>query len=372
MLSVVAVGAWLFLGRQPDASTLATEVEAAGPSPASKEKIRVADAARAELMTRAQLWRPPPIPTQRASFRNLNLEKVSCRFKVSELGGTSPKFDCVLDTGEEVRIKYGNGPEVPAEAAATRLLSALGFGADSITLVERLRCYGCPEEPFSTMRAVEVAHAEGLFKRVIDADDYEDFQWVGLERKFDARPIETERLEGWSFFELDTVNERQGGAPRTHVDATRVVAVLLAHWDNKSENQRLVCLSSESTDANRCRRPFLILQDVGATFGPTKMDLAAWERVPIWEDRGQCIVSMRDLPFEGATFGRATITEAGRRFAADRLSQISDAQLGELFESARFGHKRGLLTPTNEVGDWVRVFKAKVRAISDGPPCPAV
>jgi hypothetical protein len=369
ILSAAAVGAWISRDREPGDSTLASREQQHEPARASKEKVTVSVETRAMLLTRAHLWREPDVPIDRASFRHLNLEEVTCHFKVSNLGGTSPKFDCVLDSGEEIRVKYGNGPEVPAEAAATRLLRTLGFGADNITLVRRLRCYGCPEEPFSTVRAVEVIRAEPLLERVIDDDDYEDFEWVALERKFDAAPIETEHLEGWSFFELDTVDEQRGGAPRAHIDALRLVAVLLAHWDNKSENQRLVCLGKASAD-DPCDRPFLLLQDVGATFGPNKVDLDAWSRVPLWEDRAQCTVSMRELPFDGATFGRATITERGRRFIADRISQLSEAQLADLFESARFSQKRGFFAPTHDVADWVRVFKAKVQAITDGPPCP--
>ena len=171
-------------------------------------------------------------------------------------------------------------------------------------------------------------------------------------------------------FELDTVDERRGGAPRAHVDALRLIAVLLAHWDNKSENQRLVCLDKDS-EGDACARPFLLLQDVGATFGPTKMDLDAWQKVPMWGDRAACTVTMKQLPFDGATFGTATITERGRRFAADLLSQLSDAQLTELFESARFSEKRGLFSPVYAVADWVRAFRVKAKAISDGPPCPS-
>jgi hypothetical protein len=72
---------------------------------------------------------------------------LDCHFQLSDLGGTTPKFRCALDDGSEVRVKYGFGSEIPAEAAATRLLAVLGFGADRVTLVERLRCYGCPREP---------------------------------------------------------------------------------------------------------------------------------------------------------------------------------------------------------------------------------
>lgn len=336
-----------------------------------KDKRTVSDAERAELLTRARLWRQPPVAISRASMMGDTIDEVTCRFKISELGGTTPKFDCELESGEEIRIKYGNGPEVPAEAAATRLLKALGFAADDITIVRTLRCYGCPKEPFSIMKAVDITQAETLYKKMVDYDELEQFEWVALERKFEARPVETEKLEGWAFFELETIDPAKGGAPRAHVDALRVLSVLLAHWDNKTENQRLVCLSRDWPEGTRCVEPFLVLQDVGATFGPTKLDLKAWEQVPVWENRAACTLSMRDLPFEGATFGQATVTEAGRRFIGNLLSQLSDQQLAELFTHARFAEKRGVFTPTSAVSDWVRAFKTKVRSITDGPRCPS-
>jgi hypothetical protein len=339
--------------------------------PLSRDKRTVSEDARGELLKRAQVWRQPRTPIALASLRGATVDEVSCRFKVSDLGGTTPKFDCVLDTGEQVRIKYGNGPEIPAEAAATRLLTTLGFLADEITLVRKLRCYGCPKEPFSVMKAVEVTRAEPIYKQVVNFDEFEDFEWVGLERKFNARPVESENIEGWSFFELDTIDPGRGGAPRAHIDALRMIAVLLAHWDNKSENQRIVCLAENWREDTPCPSPFLLLQDVGATFGPTKFDLAKWKQVPMWDDRDTCTVSMRHLPFEGATFGQASVTEAGRQLTLELLTALSDRQLAELFELARFGEKRGVLTPVSSIDEWVETLKLKVRAISDGPPCPS-
>ena len=376
LAGLVATVLWVFATRDDEApaeliqQVEASPVEAESSEPVYDDDREVSEKERAALIRRAQVWRAPRTPISRASFANLNLDALECKFKVTEVGGTTPKFDCEVENGEEVRIKYGNGPEIPAETAATRLLSALGFGADRVTIVQRVRCYGCPEEPFSTLKALELTRSDALYKRVVDHSEYEDFEWVVLERKFNARPIETDQLEGWSFFELDTIKEAEGGAPRAHVDGLRLLAVLLAHWDNKAENQRLVCLAAEWPKDTDCPSPFLLLQDVGATFGPTKMDFQEWQKTAMWDHRAGCVVSMRSMPFEGATFGQATVSEKGRRFLADLLNQLSDDQLTDLFEGARFGDKRGVFNPVAPVADWVRVFKEKRQAISDGPPCP--
>jgi hypothetical protein len=374
VITVVAA-ATLWLARDRfgggSADIAEAEVEASSREPLSADKRKVSNEERATTIARAQVWRTPAVPIARSGFSGAEIIKtLSCKFKLTELGGTTPKFDCIVEDGQEIRIKYGKGPEIPAELAATRLLRALGFGADDVTLIEKLRCYGCPEEPFSTMKVVEVTGAEPVYRTVIDYDEFEEFEWVALERKFNARPIETEKLEGWSFFELDSVDATKGGAPRAHVDALRLLAVFIAHWDNKSENQRIVCLSREWSKTSPCAKPFLLLQDVGATFGPAKVDLEAWEKSAIWADRPPCRISMRDLPYNGATFTDVQVTEAGRQFAGKLLSELSDRQISELFSGARFDQKRGIFSAAKPVGDWVRAFKAKVQAITDGSACP--
>ena len=107
-----------------------------------------------------------------------------------------------------------------------------------------------------TTKVVEATGTQPLYERVADDDDYEEFEWVAVEQKFAARPIETEKEKGWAFFELDAVDPSKGGAPRAHVDALRLLAVFLAHWDNKPENQRLVCLSKTWPEGTTCREPF--------------------------------------------------------------------------------------------------------------------
>jgi hypothetical protein len=349
-----------------------TKDSAKADKPLHDDTRKVSMEARNEALTRAQVWRQPATPVGNASFAHdpSAPTDISCKFKIAKLGGTTPKFDCELPNGEEIRIKYGKGPEIPAEAGTTRLLRALGFGADHVTLIERLKCFGCPEEPFSTMKAVEVTRAESLYERVVDYNKFEDFDWVALERKFEARPIETERAEGWAFFELKTIDPARGGAPRAHVDALRLLAVFLVHWDNKPENQRLVCTTKNWKEGTPCPEPFALVQDTGATWGPVKVDLEGWEKAPIWDNRATCHTSMRDFPYDGATFEAVQVTEGGRQMLGKLLAQLTDAQLRELFSAARFDKRRGIFTTSRPVSEWVRVFKARVRQITEGPACP--
>ncbi|HSJ42494.1 MAG TPA: hypothetical protein VK955_15790 [Xanthobacteraceae bacterium] len=328
---------------------------------------------RVAALTRATVWQaPPPIKKALLAGEPNQPREISCTFLISQLGGTAPKFDCRLPSGKRLRVKYGSSPEVPSEVASSRLLHALGFGADNVMLVEKLRCYGCPAEPFVTMTALGLAGMEKLYGKVMDPKSFKDFDWAAIEHKHWGRPIETQEVEGWAFFELGLIDPGKGGAPRAHVDALRLLAVFLAHWDNKSENQRLVCLSEQDwADGQQCSRPYAMLQDLGSAWGPRKVDLAKWEQAPIWADRNSCSVSMDALPYHGATFTPVKISEAGRTHLGGLLSQLTDLQLDDLFRGARFDHSTGLVgLHASPIHEWVRVFKQKVSAITSGPPCP--
>jgi hypothetical protein len=335
----------------------------------------VDEAERADALSRAQVWRRPSAPISSAYLGQepSTPRDIDCTFTLKPPSGTTPKFDCVVDGGKEIRVKYGIGAELHAEAAATRLLRALGFGADSVTLVERLRCFGCPKEPFTTAKIVAAMHVEDLYTRIADEQSDETFPWVAVERRFPFPAIEVaEEQGGWAFYELDKVDATKGGAPRTHVDALRLLAVFLAHWDNKSDNQRLVCLTQNWAAGTPCSEPFLLLHDLGSTFGPRKVDLDDWERAPIWSDRATCTITMRDLPAGGATFGSARVSEEGRLFFSRLLASLTDRQLLDLFSGARFDRRRGPLTPQWSADEWARAFKVRRDAIAQGPACPQV
>jgi hypothetical protein len=353
-----------------------TTAEPAKADPTKKpaKSKKVSDEERLDALSRATVWQAPRQPVSKAQLGSdpQQPQSIECTFLVDEIGGTAPKFDCQLESGERLRVKYGRSPEIPSEVAAARLLHALGFGADNVMMVEKLRCYGCPAEPFITMRTLGLAGAHELYGKVMNKDSYKDFEWVAVERKHWGRAIETETIEGWAMFELDLIDQKKGGAPKAHVDALRLLAVLIAHWDNKSENQRLVCLSeADWPDGGKCSRPLAMLQDIGGAFGPRKVDLEEWEKAPIWGDRASCIATMDHLPYQGATFKPVKITEAGRQHLGGLLAQLSDEQVTALFSGARFDQSKGIIGfKSTPIPEWVRVFKQKVRQITDGPACP--
>ena len=255
-------------------------------------------------------------------------ETVTCRFVDKKMGGSTPKFTCALAPEDDVKVKYGrdNG-ETYAEVAATRLLWALGFPADREYPV-RVVCLGCPRDPARSHD---------------DRRDQVVFDPATIERKMAGRAIETSPDSGWSWPELDLSDEASGGAPREHRDALKLLAVLLQHTDSKPAQQRLVCVSDQSDDVREaCRQPVMMVTDLGMTFGHANVfnrngvgsaNFSEWAGADIWLDRVRCI---GNLPKSATgTLGNPPISEEGRRFLADLLSQLSDQQLQDLFESAR-------------------------------------
>jgi hypothetical protein len=105
-----------------------------------------------------------------------------------------------------------------------------------------------------------------------------------------------------------------------------------------------------------------MIQDTGSEFGPKKMDLDNWKSRPVWSgDRAQCVLSMKQMPYNGGTFADVIISEGGRRLLAERLRQLTERQISELFTVGGM----------ENVPEWVSVFHDKVRQIVERPICPA-
>jgi hypothetical protein len=335
---------------------------------------------RDEALAAARVWNAPPVAIDQANLRDNPADaasiqadqEIACRFTTQKVSGTTPKFYCELPGGEVVKVKYGTGnPELRAEVAATRLLIALGFGADHVYVVKRVRCAGCPVFPFQSLKCLQkTGMKSACFAGGINYNRVVNFETAVVERKVEGEKIEGTPDQGWAWFELDKIDPSRGGSPVAEVDALRLMAVLLAHWDNKAENQRLVCPTGSKAPDGTCSRPLAIMQDLGATFGPVKVDLNNWRRYRVWADGKTCTVSMKSLPFRGATFPERRISEEGRLLLLGWLEQLSDQQMRDLFKGSRMTHFDQVTAAARNADVWVEAFREKVQQIREGGPCP--
>jgi hypothetical protein len=318
------------------------------------------------VVTRARVWRPTDIasmdlrvgPQEPGAFAPG--ATITCTYLDKKMSGASPKFACRLPDGDEVKVKYGgeNG-EVYAEVASSRLLWALGFGADHMYSV-RVICRGCPETHGSIRRE------NG--DRIIDP--------AAVERKIAGREL----AQKWDWQDLELIDEKAGGASRAHVDAFKLLAVLLQHSDNKALNQRIVCADA-SDDRTDCQVPLIMIQDLGVTFGRANMlnqqprgsvNFAEWSSLPIWRDPQKCVGRLSSS-WTG-TLKDPVVSEEGRRFLANLLSQLSDEQIRDMFDVARVQLRPRAPSkgrsgfPT--VDEWLNAFKQKRAQIVDHR-CPA-
>jgi len=338
---------------------------------------RAAVQARDNALASARVWRQPALPIGTFDFAANPPngwrpdEDVACRFVAEPVSGTTPKFDCQLPNGDVVKVKYGKAnEEIYSEVAASRLLAALGFGADQMFVVRSVQCDGCPRSPHLALRCL--AKTGVGWPCFLGKPGYGTVRPVPhavIERRMAGRAIEVTDGQGWAWFELDKVNPAHGGAPRRDIDAFRLIAVLLSHWDNKAANQRLVCLPEGQRPDGSCAAPFAIMQDLGAEFGPRKVDLPSWRRTPVWADAKTCRVSMRHLPWGGGTFPDAHITEEGRLFLLGLLEQLTQPQLETLFSASRITWLESTSYESRSASAWARTFLDKVRQVRNAGPC---
>ena len=325
---------------------------------------------RKEAIRRAGVWSPTHIPSvdlkagPDASGAFAPNQWVNCEYREKkELSGHSPKFVCETSPGHEVKVKYGpRNAEVFGEVLSTRLFWALGFPADRMYPV-RVRCHGCPRDPSASPEM---------------AGDVVEFDPAAIERKLPGRAMETKGDSGWKWSELEDIGPGSPPGARAQRDALKLLAAFVQHTDSKAANQRLLCPEGQEVGRTGCRSPVLMVNDLGLTFGHAgllnknkdSVDLSTWAKVPVWKDAAQCVAELSGS-FTGS-LSDPKISEAGRAFLAGLLVQLTDAQLRDLFESARV--KRRSSEPSGDpdkdgpparVDEWVKAFKLKRAQIVD-------
>jgi hypothetical protein len=290
-------------------------------------------------------------------------------------GGKTPKFECELlrplggrqferilkNDGDPrvIKVKYSPpgeiNSEVKGEILGTRLLWALGFYADQMFYVDSVTCFGCNSDPYGTR--VTYPPDSGILST---------FRATAIEKRFAG-----DSAGGFSFSEMMRyLPSARGGQEFIERDALRLLAVFMQHEDIKADNQRLVCVKSDS--AGRCERMIMMIHDLGSTFGVRvsapfrlkKVDLKTWKQSTIWKDPANCIAQMtNDLPTAAAvltmdaTMVTPKISDAGRLFLLGLLEQFSSdkRRVYALFRAAHIDER--------EIPGWVNVFLDKVQQI---------
>jgi hypothetical protein len=364
---------------------------------------------RQQAIRRALVFTPKPVadsdvmqgPEQnRKQFQFHFNDRMTCDFDKpgAQMGGQTPKFECKITRVESpngevqvlteqmeeepVKVKFGaDDKELYAEVAATRLLWALGFYADSWFAVH-VECHNCPADLKSG--------SGNKSTRTFDA--------ATVVRKFEGHKMyEVGKPEqGWSWKEFENLN----GRPSYEKDALKLIAAVISHSDNKPPQQRVVCKDvnvdqSTSPFTTTCKESRMLVQDVGATFGSggwftsnstAKMNLHEWSGKKVWSKAGTAGMNEADCPVCQATLRKSltatdglsdpVISEEGRRFAAGLMCQLTDRQIEDLFRVARVAtmpeyhngdgsFKQGLDESTI-VRQWADAFKHKREEVASG------
>jgi hypothetical protein len=327
------------------ALALAAGASFAGPQ-AAETRQYVSGKERLAASRRGHVWTPTHVPAMNIRRGPAGPDAyapgatVKCDYVNEKMTGKSAKYTCLIPPDTKVHVKYGrtNG-EVFAEVAASRLFWALGFGAERDYPV-RVECRGCPPT-------------------LVGAD------FGTIQRLHHGRDIQTKTLYGWSWEELDEIDPAAPASERDARAALKLLAVFVQHTDSKTEQQRLLCPGDGSPTS--CPNPLLMVHDLGQTFGHSNIfnrdsvgsvNLHNWANSPIWKDPVHCIAGLAQS--QTGTLGDPFITEGGRRFLAKLLMQLTDRQIHDLFDVARFS-ERTLKTPddASTLDQWVGTFKAK-------------
>lgn len=315
---------------------------------------------RRQLIRRAQIWSPTSVssmdlftgPKDNDSFEFGQI--VKCTYIQQDRGnGTSPKFHCKTESGDDIKVRYGrDNNEIYAQVAASRLMWALGFVTNANYPV-RIQCFGCSDDPWDDPRFVPqtVAFKDATIERTIRADEVCEKGKV---------------KQGWGWLELETVQEELGGATRAQIDALKLLGVFMAHIDSRPNNQKLICPSEEVVIENgqhHCKKPLMYITDVGTTFGGaheregfTTLKLRYWRYWPIWKDSRHCIANLEPQGTNPQKLRNPRISEEGRRFLADLLSQLSDSQIRDMFRAARADRVKQYPGYAS-IDEWVEAFK---------------
>lgn len=277
-----------------------------------------------------------------------------------------------------------------AETAASRLLRALGFGADIMYPVEVI-CDNCPLDPWTATtklrRGSEPALAGyramvrtgigglGTFRSVRDQRTTIRYPMAAIERKPSKYKLENPNSEGWTFAELLSLlpEGEKGMEEKIHREGLVTILGMLQHADSKAEQQRIICEKEdieETSNGAICTKPRLMVHDLGFTFGSgwsllplkfSKMNAKDWQKKGLWSGRPEnCILSVNEVQPDNPTLRDTSVSNEGRAFAACLLDQLTTNQIREIFETSRVD-KWDMNSAS--LDEWTSVMQSKIQSI---------
>jgi len=260
-------------------------------------------------------------------------------FVEEDMNGTSPKIRVKDAQGVEWKAKMGAEPQ--AETAATRLLWAAGYFVDEDFYATEITVEGLPK-----LRRGEQYVSDGKIRS------------VRLERKVKGQ----KDIGNWDWFKNPFVNTRE-------LNGLRVMMSLINNWDLKVINNDIYEVDGEHR---------YVVADVGATFGKTggpmtrsKDDLKGYEKSTFIEHaKGNFIdFTLHSRPVfiaaihapnyaERSKMEKVTqhIPRADARWFGQRLSQLSDQQIGDCFRAGGY--------TAQEVLEFSKVVKQRIAELN--------
>ncbi len=249
------------------------------------------------------------------------------KYLSEDKGGTTPKFDVEDAKGEKWRGKLG--VEAQSETAASRILWALGFGANINYLI-----------PDTTVAGAHARQKRG--RDMIDPNDHV------YNLRLQKKPDGMKRVAEWNWRD-----ERFKG--RREFNGLRVMMAVLSNWDMKPDNNAVM-------EDKRSGNSIYEVSDVGATFGKTRKSFSgASSKNNPHEYASHHLVSKVtktyvDLDFPGAPsffyffafeygfyFGQWRNHWIGRhipiedvRWVTGLLTQLSPEQIRDAFRAAHY------------------------------------
>ena len=290
-LAVIALSVALFL----PVSTLSS-----GKEKKKKEKETVPEGVPI-------LWREPSDITTRDLYwgpggKELQPDLRKVTFISKEKGGYSTKYRVRDASGREWVAKLGK--EAKGETAASRLMWATGYFADTNYLVPRV-------------------YVEGLNKTLENV-------------RFGLRPKDTKRIDGWQWARNPFVGSRQ-------FQGLKIMMALLNNWDLKDSNNKIAVARDKKIADNELH---YFVADLGGSFGkvshiprflqfkPDRNNPKAYARSHLVNGTKGDRVDLHFRSKRGNLYKNISVADV--RWITGWLSRLNDRQIEDAFRSANY------------------------------------